>query len=82
MWHRISEFMNNLFRKYKKPVCVLVVSGIIYNIFGVSNECGMRCPAPPMTSFENFLSTVFHIIIWVCVIWIVIIHMTDKHNDM
>lgn len=82
MWDIILDFIRDIYRKYGKPVRVLIMNGIFYQIFGSDKFCGTRCPAPPMTASENFFFTLFYIVNYICILWIFIIHMTDKYNDM
>ncbi|MFC5920729.1 hypothetical protein ACFPVS_08335 [Neisseria weixii] len=78
----ILDFIRNIFQKYKKPVIILVINEVIYYIFGVTNECGVRCPMPPMTALENLLSTASSVIMYACLLWIMVIYMSDKYDKM
>ncbi|PSJ81282.1 hypothetical protein [Neisseria iguanae] len=82
MWDIILDFIRNIFRKYKKPVIVLVINEVIYYIFGATNECGFRCPMPPMTALENLLFVASSVIMYICLLWMMIIYMSDKYNKM
>lgn len=78
----ILDFIRNILRKYKKPVIILLVNEVIYYLFGVTNECGVRCPMPRMTVPENLLATASSVIMYTCLLWIMVICMSDRYDKM
>ncbi len=62
----ILGFYPQYFPKIQKPVIILVINEVIYYISGVTNECGVRCPMPPMTALENLLFTASSVIMYLC----------------
>lgn len=82
MWDIILDFIRDVYRKYKIPVCILILNSVVYALFGVKSVCSFRCPMPPMTTAENLLFIASHIIGLLAIMWIFIIYMTDKYNDM
>ena len=49
-------------------------------MFGVTNDCGTRCPMPEMTPLQELLFAASYLIDVICILWIIIIHMGEKTN--
>lgn len=75
------EFIKYIATTYKKPLIVLTINFLVYAKFGVTNECGMRCPMPPMNSFQHFLFDISFIIIIICFFWIKFIFYSEKDKN-
>lgn len=77
MWQDFREWLPDAWRAYRRPIIVLLLSGVIYNLFGVPIECS-RCPVPKMVGLEKFLFVMAYLVSFICVAWIYWIYAVRK----
>ena len=78
MLQYLSEKLKETYRRYKRPAFVLLMDGILYNLLGgVTTECS-RCPMPPMNGWQKFLFLSSGVVMYVCVIWMFLIHYSRR----
>ena len=78
MLQNLLERLQETYRRYRRPAFVLLIDGILYNLLGgVTAECS-RCPMPPMNGWQKFLFLSSGVVMYVCVIWMFLIHCSRR----
>lgn len=74
----MPDRLKEIYRRYKRPVFVLLSDGVLYNLLGgVTYECS-RCPMPPMNAWQKFLFVTSGLIMYACVIWMFFIYLANR----
>lgn len=79
----MREWLKRQYRLYKKPLWVLLADYLLSRKIGVQTQpgCeGSRCPLLPMTHRQHVFFTVSMLVMYGCLLWIMLIYLSDKHN--